>query len=85
MILVDPLQHHAKSPLGPREWCHMVSDKSLTELHEFAAHIGLKRAWFQVDHYDLVAARRAAAVRAGAVVVTGQQLLTRMVGRRVLA
>lgn len=85
MILVDPLTHYAKSPLGPRSWCHMVSDTSLTELHEFAERIGMKRAWFQGDHYDLVASRRNAALRLGAVAVTGRQLVERMVGRRKLA
>ena len=31
MILVDPIRRH---PAG--EWCHMVSDESVEELHEFA-------------------------------------------------
>ena len=82
MILVDPLVHRAKSPLGPRAWCHMVSDTSLTELHGAALAIGMKRAWFQGDHYDLVAARRSAAVKNGAQQVTSQELVRRMVGPR---
>jgi hypothetical protein len=82
MILVDSLQQHAVSPLGPRAWCHMVSDTSMTELHAFAAQIGMKRAWFQGDHYDLVASRRAAAVRMGAAEVSSQDLVKRMVGQR---
>lgn len=82
MILVDALQHHAKTPLGPRAWCHMVSDTSLTELHDFALRVGLKRAWFQGDHYDLVASRRERAVFIGAVAVSSQQLVKRMVGPR---
>lgn len=82
MILVDGLVAYAKSPLGPREWCHMVSDTSISELHEFAAKIGMKRAWFQGDHYDLVASRRAAAIAAGAKAVSSQELVRRMVGAR---
>ena len=82
MILVDPLVHRAKSPLGPRAWCHMVSDTSLTELHAAAAAVGMKRAWFQGDHYDLVAARRSASVKNGAQQVTSQELVRRMVGPR---
>lgn len=82
MILVDNLTDYAKSPLGPRAWCHMVSDTSLVELHEMAAKIGMKRAWFQVDHYDLVASRRAAAVRLGAAEVSSKELVKRMVGAR---
>ncbi len=82
MILVDALQHHAKTPLGPRAWCHMVSDTSMTELHAMAERIGMKRAWFQGDHYDLVASRRDRAIAFGAVAVTSQQLVKRMVGPR---
>jgi hypothetical protein len=57
--------------LGPS--CHLISDAppgDNAELHEFAARIGLKRAWFQkstsAPHYDLTAGRRAAAVKLGA-------------------
>lgn len=80
MILVDDLVHHAKSPLGPRSWCHMASDKSLTELHEMAKKIGMRREWFQGDHYDLVASRRSLAIKYGAVAVSGQELAKRRVG-----
>lgn len=53
--------------LGPS--CHLIADTN-EELHDFASKLGLKRAWFQTDgdpHYDLVASKRAAAVRLGAV------------------
>lgn len=82
MILVDTLQHYARTPLGPREWCHVVSDTSLSELHEFAEKIGMKRAWFQGDHYDLIAGRRDRALELGAVAVSNRQLIERMVGAR---
>ena len=36
-----------------RRWCHLVSDVSLTELHEFAATIGIPARSFQGDHYDI--------------------------------
>lgn len=54
--------------------CHLMAD-TLAELHAFAARIGLKRCWFQGDHYDLTEGRRAAAVQAGAVEVTARQLV----------
>lgn len=69
-------------------WCHLFSDHiDQTELHEFAARIGLKRVWFQPgkdlldwsrhdpvgDHYDLTAGKRRYAVAAGAVEVDLQQ------------
>lgn len=49
--------------------CHLTSDTSLEELHEFAERIGLKRRWFQGGrhpHYDLNASKRALAVASGA-------------------
>jgi len=50
--------------------CHMIAD-TLEELHAMAAAIGMKRTWFQANashpHYDLTPARRADAVRRGAI------------------
>lgn len=52
---------------------HMQAD-ALTELHAFAAAIGLKRSWFQArpdrpeaEHYDLTRGKRDAAILAGAI------------------
>lgn len=61
-----------------RRWCHLFSfDDDPTELHALAAGIGLRRSWFQnkdrygrspwLNHYDVTEAKRAAAIRAGAV------------------
>jgi hypothetical protein len=62
-----------------KESCHMTTDGDMEEIHAFAARIGLKRAWFQehkiLPHYDLTPARRAAAVRAGAVEMNGTDML----------
>lgn len=54
--------------LNGHRWCHLMAD-DLETLHAFAARIGMKREWFQGDHYDLTPSRRAAAVKAGAVEV----------------
>lgn len=75
-VYVDDLFKFPK----PRHWrgrwvfadgsCHLFAD-TLDELHEFAAKIGMKRAWFQdrtrLPHYDLTPSRRAMAVRLGAI------------------
>jgi hypothetical protein len=52
---------------------HLQAD-SVEELHEFAARLGLLRAWFQSkpgrpenDHYDLSCAGRERAIELGAV------------------
>jgi len=61
-----------------RQWAHLVSDESYDELHEFAIRLGLRREWFQGDHYDVPAAARAEAVAAGAVAVDGRELVRRL-------
>lgn len=76
-VYVDALERR-----GEREgfrWhtsCRMYAD-TLAELHAMADRIGMWRAWFQDDagdpHYELVPARRAMAVEAGAVEHTREQ------------
>jgi len=59
----------------------MIAD-SLSELHELAAAIGLKRAWFQKDasfpHYDLSKVKRKMAIKRGAKEVTRKELVVIM-------
>lgn len=81
MIYVDPLI----SCVPNRNWrhnesCHLMCDPGddFTEMHSFAAGIGLKRCWFQnrkgsTPHYDLTASMRARAVAAGAVEIDRQR------------
>ena len=69
-VYVDELVRYpgAKPPFDKGS-CHLSAD-TLDELHDFAAKIGMKRAWFQdhklLPHYDLTPARRIVAVRLGA-------------------
>lgn len=67
-IYVDPLHEFAKvlgykgqhasqaARVGARHghlWCHLFSDSAdCEELHAFARLLGMKREWFQRDHYD---------------------------------
>jgi hypothetical protein len=77
MILVDPIRRHQSG-----EWCHMVSDESVEELHEFAATIGLKRKAFQGasrPHYDLRPSKRRLALSMGAEEVGIRDLVRRAV------
>ncbi|MDT3735527.1 MAG: DUF4031 domain-containing protein [Denitratisoma sp.] len=53
--------------------CHMIADTE-AELHVMAGRIGMKRRWYQGDHYDICLAKRDLAVRFGAVEVTMRQL-----------
>lgn len=83
-ILVDEIREYpqdwvksAARKYGGR-WCHLASDVSHEELHKFATGLGLRREWFQGDHYDLTPGMRAKAVRAGAVEVQSIDLVNRM-------
>lgn len=65
MIYVD----NANIRYGDKTFFHMTSDKSITELHEFAEKIGLKIEWFQnkgYSHYDITANKREEAIKLGA-------------------
>jgi hypothetical protein len=76
MILVDETRHHHSG-----WWCHMVSDRSVEELHAFAFEIGLRRRWFQDGprpHYDLRPSKRRLAVAKGAKEVNTRVIVRRM-------
>lgn len=74
-VLVDP----PSWPAHGRLWSHLVSDVSFTELHEFAARVGLPERGFHRDHYDVPAERYDAVVQAGAEPVPSRELLRRLV------
>lgn len=61
-----------------RQWCHLVSDASLDELHDFAELLGVPRRVFQGDHYDLHEELRIDAVVLGAEQVTSRELVVRL-------
>lgn len=74
MILVDtPIWHRHE-----RRWAHLVSDRSVEELHAFAADLGLPRRAFHRDHYDLPDEWHPRAVELGAVVVDPRELVRRL-------
>lgn len=63
-----------------KKWCHLVSDVSYDELHEFADHTGIPRRGFQGDHYDIPEEYRADMIAAGAIHVESRELLRRLRG-----
>ncbi len=81
MIYVDELVDYSQWTKWPAPdlWCHMVTDGSLEELHQFAERMGMQRAWFQNKpghpHYDLKPAGRVLAIELGAQAVNMQGLL----------
>jgi hypothetical protein len=70
-VLIDPPAWHAHG----RAWSHLVSDTDLAELHAFASELGIPRRAFEGDHYDIPEERYAAVVAAGALEVSGRELL----------
>lgn len=84
MIYVDELREYPMGMIADeakkfgRNWCHMMTNGRINELHEMARKIGLKREWFQdgrYPHYDLVPSKRATAIRLGAKEVSGRKML----------
>ena len=65
-------------PWQGRRWCHLISDVSLDELHDFAEFLGMPRRAFQGDHYDLHEDLRIEAVIIGAVEITSRDLVVRL-------
>ena len=61
-----------------RRWAHLTSDTDFAELHAFAARLGMRREWFQGDHYDLPDDRWDEAVALGAVPVSSSELVQRL-------
>lgn len=83
-IYIDPLRDY-RAIMGrgaPGLWCHMITDGSLSELHWFAAQLGIPREYFQDHprhpHYDLRPSSRALAVALGAVEVSTAELRQRL-------
>ncbi|MFM7534287.1 MAG: DUF4031 domain-containing protein [Acidimicrobiales bacterium] len=74
MILLDEARWWFKG----RRWCHLVSDESLEELHDFAEALGIPRRGFQGDHYDLPEEWRMHAIARGATVVDSRDLVRRL-------
>ncbi len=70
-IYIDP-------PVWPahgRQWAHLVSDRSVDELHRFAAAHGIPRRGFERDHYDVPATAYPALVSAGATPVSSREVV----------
>lgn len=75
-----------------KSWCHLVAD-SVTELHDFASQLGLKREWFQdktmYPHYDVTVGLQQRALALGAqagdkhtIITCAKQLRAELTNRR---
>lgn len=61
-----------------QRWCHLVSDESYDELHDFVTRLGIPRRAFQGDHYDIPEEYRDGVIAAGATVVESRELVRRL-------
>ena len=75
-----------RSRVGRLVLCHMMADTT-EELHAMADRIGMKRHWCQYEgtdreHYDVSLAKRALALRYGAVEITPKDMVRIVQERR---
>jgi hypothetical protein len=77
-VLIDTPMWPAHDTL----WSHLISDESLDELHTFAARHGLPPRSFDRDHYDVPAARFDELVAGGAVPVSANVLVRRLIASK---
>ena len=73
-VLIDPPRWW----LQGRHWSHLVSDRDLDELHEFAAARGIPRRGFHGDHYDVPEEYYDQMVEHGAVPTSSRELVRRL-------
>ena len=83
-ILIDSFYNGARGPIHywRRRCGHLVSDRSIEELHEFAEDLGLRREWFQeksIPHYDLTGKVYDLALERGATLVSSREIVLRAV------
>lgn len=76
-VYVDDAKIRAQVGRWNTQWSHMFADTK-EELHEFAAKLGLKRAWFQdkpngLWHYDVTESKRQLAIRMGVTQCTWRE------------
>lgn len=74
-VYIDDMYRYEMGRFQGKRMSHMIAD-SEEELHAFAAGLGLKRTWFQGDHYDVAKSKRALAIKSGAVAIPLKTLAT---------
>lgn len=67
-VYIDDMHKTGMGEFRGMKMSHMIAETE-AELHAFADSIGLKRSWFQGDHYDVAKGKRALAIRNGAIAI----------------
>jgi hypothetical protein len=68
-VFVDDMWRYAMGTYRGMKMSHLIADTD-EELHTMAKRIGMKKRWFQGDHYDVSLTMRAKAVKLGAIEIT---------------
>jgi hypothetical protein len=71
-VYIDDMYRYRIGQFRGMQMSHLIADTD-AELHAMAARIGMKRAWFQGDHYDVPLSKRDLAVAAGAIAISYRQ------------
>ena len=79
-VWIDDMFKYPMGQFRRMKMSHMIADTD-EELHEMAKTIGLKRKWFQGDHYDVSMSMRVWAIAHGAKEITLRECAI-MVGNR---
>jgi hypothetical protein len=79
-VYVDDWRQPARVGRITARWSHLTigPHDDISELHAFAAGIGLRRSWFQDKpwpraHYDVTESKRQQAIAAGAMPITWRE------------
>lgn len=81
-VYIDDMYLYDMGKLYRMKMSHMIADTD-AELHSMADKIGVKRKWYQGDHYDVSKGKRALAIRHGAVPISLRTLARMDFVRRV--
>lgn len=74
------------APFGKMLMCHMIAD-SRKELYKMADKIGVQRKWIQnkdtySEHFDICLSKKAKAIEAGAIELSPQDLVRRILAKK---
>ena len=84
-VYVDDWRQPAQVGRLNARWSHLTADTP-EELHEFAARLGLRRAWYQDHghrwHYDVTDSKRRQAISRGAEPIGWRDIAALIAARR---
>lgn len=71
-VYIDDMYRYSIGQFRGMQMSHLIADTD-AELHAMAERIGMKRQWFQGDHYDVPLTKRDLAIAAGAIEIRYRQ------------